>query len=233
MTNISNKSLQPHIIIIWNKSRKSVQIKRLFLATLELCTSVRKQFRLQASMWSMFPILAYQLKMRSRDHLLVMIISCENSLDTIDIVAAKLVMKVYAKILSLCNILTSPIFSNNLKSYQHVQLFKMFVFFIFTLDFLGMRITATRNSSPKSFQNTSQLSATSESSTGSTPRWNPKQGWYLITRASFCNFFYSFLNTQNICSSVFRAVSRNFILQLFQFLRANFYCNFYQVLRKM
>jgi len=51
--------------------------------------------------------------------------------------------------------------------------------------------------------------------------------------ATFATFFYSFLNTQNICSSVFRDVSRNFILQLFRFLLANFYCNFYQVLRKM
>ena len=51
--------------------------------------------------------------------------------------------------------------------------------------------------------------------------------------ATSATFFYSILNTQNICSSVFRAVSRNFILQLFRFLRANFYCNFYQVLRKM
>ena len=33
--------------------------------------------------------------------------------------------------------------------------------------------------------------------------------------ATFATFFYSFLNTQNICSSVLRAVSRNFILQLF------------------
>jgi len=49
----------------------------------------------------------------------------------------------------------------------------------------------------------------------------------------FATFFYSFLNTQNICSSMFWDVSRNFILQLFRFLRATFYCNFYQILRQM
>ena len=50
-----------------------------------------------------------------------------------------------------------------------------------------------------------------------------------FSRASFCNFFLqlpnSFLNTQNICSSMFCAVSRNFILQLFA-TSSIFTCNF-------
>jgi len=58
----------------------------------------------------------------------------------------------------------------------------------------------------------------------------------LIIRASSCNFFYSFLNSQSIFSSVFWGVSRNFMLQLFvtfSIFACNIYCNFYQVLRKM
>ena len=61
----------------------------------------------------------------------------------------------------------------------------------------------------------------------------------VITRATFCkfcNFFYSFLNTQHICSSMFELFPGilycNF-LQLFRFLRATFCCNFCQDLRKM
>ena len=63
----------------------------------------------------------------------------------------------------------------------------------------------------------------------------------IISRASFCNFFFtasnSFLNTQNIayvvqCFEMFPAILYCNFLQLFRFLRATFYCNFYQVLRK-
>jgi len=34
-------------------------------------------------------------------------------------------------------------------------------------------------------------------------------------RGSCCNFLYSFLNTQNLCSTIYSAGSRNYILQLF------------------
>jgi len=46
-----------------------------------------------------------------------------------------------------------------------------------------------------------------------------------LIRASFCNFFYSFLNTyrtQNLCSTMFQASSRNFIWRLFSFVHAAF-----------
>ena len=46
----------------------------------------------------------------------------------------------------------------------------------------------------------------------------------------FATFFTasdSFLNTKNLRSTMFQAVFRNFILQLFSFLRATFYCNFH------
>ena len=55
----------------------------------------------------------------------------------------------------------------------------------------------------------------------------------VMSRASFRKIFCSFLNTQNLCSTMFQAGSRNFILRLFSYLHATFYCNFYQVFRKM
>jgi len=62
---------------------------------------------------------------------------------------------------------------------------------------------------------------------------------YLWIGQMFATFFTasnSFLNTQNICSSMFWAVFKNFLLRIFaifSIFTCNVYCNFYHVLGKM